>query len=131
MSKSKRFRVPATQPLPPERTASRNLPLIFLSVVSIAIVVIYVRNWPVTNASPQAVNLSGTGVPPDVAGAINRGRGQAAPAPMSITPDTADRFAGVPREPGEGYEQHRATIAVARTGRSQPRPPQYTGLSKD
>jgi hypothetical protein len=116
MSKAKRFRVPAKPPTasPPEQMASRYLPLFFLALASIAIAVIYIRNWPVMNASPQAVNLSGTGVPPDVAAAINRGRGQAAPAPMPITPDTADRFAGVPMDPAASYG-----LPVARTGERQ------------
>jgi len=106
---SKRF---TTSAKPKDWPASRRAPsklvlTTVFAVISIAIAAIYVHDWPrMRNGSTGAapINLAGMGVSPEVAAAINRGKVQAAPAPMHIAPENADMYAGMPMDPAARYE---------------------------
>jgi len=58
------------------------------------------------NCRCRPVPLEGTGVSPDVAALLNRRGNYAAPVPRpAITPQTADEFAGVLKDPMQEYGQ--------------------------
>jgi len=83
----------------------RRLVILFV-LLSIAIAVIYVRDWPRQTVSVDPVPLDGTGLSPDVAAMLNRRGNHAAPIPRpAITPQTADEFAGVRQDPMQRYAQ--------------------------
>ena len=92
---------------PKAQPASKQLPgklvvAILLAFVSIAIVVIYIHDWPrvrATASAPAPINLARTGVSPEIEAAINGRFPNAAPAQMPMTAESADRFAGVPMDP--------------------------------
>ena len=80
----------------------RQIGVTVLAVLSIAIVVIYVHDWPkmgVSASAPAPINLARTGISPEIEAAINGRFPNAGSAQMPITPESADRFAGVPVDP--------------------------------
>jgi len=75
-------------------------------LLSVAIAVIYVHDWPRETVAAPPIPLDGTGVSPEVARLLSRGGHSAAPVPAPrITPQTADEFAGVPKDPMQQYGQ--------------------------
>jgi hypothetical protein len=90
---------------PKAQPASKQLPgklvvAILLAFVSIAIVVIYIHDWPrvrATASAPAPINLARTGVSPEIEAAINGRFPNTSSVP--ITPDAADRIAGMPMDP--------------------------------
>jgi hypothetical protein len=85
----------------PKRPLAKYVLAILIAILSFAIAWIYVHDWPrmVSTSVPAPIILAGTGVSPEVAAAINKGRVQTAPAPILITPENADMYAGVPMDP--------------------------------
>ena len=101
---SKGFSI-TNKPMVKLASARSQRPLIIaLAIASVLVVVIYIHDWPIRTAGstiPKAINLTGTGVSPEVEALINN---RAAPMRMpTITPQTADQFAGVPSDPIKQY----------------------------
>jgi len=90
-----------------QRQSRRGLVILFV-LASIAIAVIYVHDWPrqtVLNAAPNPITLDGTGVSSEVAKVLRRGNYAPSVSVPAITPQTADQFAGVPKDPVQQYGQ--------------------------
>jgi hypothetical protein len=96
-----------------------------MTVVSIAIVAIYIHDWPRmrVGASAQApFNLARTGISPEIEAAINGRFPNASSAQMLVTPNAADRFAGMPMDP---------TASLAPYGVPMTQPHRSIGKKKD